>query len=543
MLAGNSARLCIRNTKEFGKRSLRQPAFPLYGKKLLAIESRHHHRKGSRHHGHGNHTHIHQNGGGIQKQSRTIATNKALTYSTQRSFDVIPAGESNNTDSLKNVRIPYPREIVEYLDKHVIGQDSAKKTLAVSVYQHYRRLLYNLELREEVEAAYLSYSNPRGKFKKDDHIVGSSNHSTIKELQNGLAKKKPTAKNVATDLGRKLHKSSSDFLSDIALNPPTLDKSNVVLVGPSGCGKTYLTQKLAAILDVPFALCDCTTLTQSGYVGEDADSVIQKLFQNSDGDIERTQRGIVFLDEFDKIATSCDPIHSSNGMRDVSGRGVQQALLKIVEGTICRVKNPFIQNSKVDIDTTGILFIASGAFNNLDKVVARRLEQRSVGFGSSSSNHDEDLKAKDELIVSKKRDELLAHAEQSDLIGFGMIPEVVGRFPIVCAFHSLDEEAFVKVMAEPQNSLLNQAKRQFAIDGIKLEVTEDALQAIASQAVKRKTGARALRSIFEKVLLQAKFDCPGNNIEVLIIDKATIESEGRHFTIVKKNDFEKDNLV
>lgn len=154
-------------------------------------------------------------------------------------------------------------------------------------------------------------------------------------------------------------------------------------------------------------------------MGEDADSVIQKLFQNADGDIERTERGIVFLDEFDKIATSTDPVHSSNGLRDVSGRGVQQALLKIVEGSICRVKNPFLQGSKIDIDTSGILFIASGAFNNLDKVVGRRLQQRAVGFGSSSLNHDEDLRSKDEQIVAKKRDELLAQAEQSDLIGYG----------------------------------------------------------------------------------------------------------------------------
>jgi ATP-dependent Clp protease ATP-binding subunit ClpX len=542
MLAGKSAaQICVRNTKSVGKRSLRLSS---HGKEL--IESRHHHRKGR--HGHGHNIH-HQHGvnSGIQKQSRNIATNKLLTYSTQKAVEIIPAGESNNNaDSLKNVRIPYPREIVEYLDKHVIGQEAAKKTLAVSVYQHYRRLLYNLEIREEVEAAYQEFSNPRAnsKFKKDDFIVGTShNYSKLAQELHEMAKKKPTAKNVANDLGRKLHKNPDDFLSDMALNPPTLDKSNVVLVGPSGSGKTYLTQKLACILDVPFALCDCTTLTQSGYVGEDADSVIQKLFQNADGDLERTQRGIVFLDEFDKIATSCDPIHSANGMRDVSGRGVQQALLKIVEGTVCRVKNPFLQGSKIDIDTSGILFIASGAFNNLDKVVARRLEQRSVGFGASSSNHDEDLKAKDETVVARKRDELLSQAEQSDLIGFGMIPEVVGRFPIVCAFHTLDEKAFVQVMSDPQNSLLNQAKRQFAIDGIKLEVTEDALHAIASQAVKRKTGARALRSIFEKVLLQAKFDCPGNDIETLIIDQATIESQGRHFTIVKKGDIQKDNLA
>ncbi|KAK0408140.1 hypothetical protein QR680_003794 [Steinernema hermaphroditum] len=438
------------------------------------------------------------------------------------------------------IRLPYPREIAEYLDRFVIGQRSAKKTLSVGVYQHYKRLMYNQELAHQAELVLLNSVK----------IEQNERRRATREISKGKRKSSLNQTHYEDFIAQEIlrqHEAKmnegigSKFNAKIAqedavaldITSALLEKSNIVLVGPSGVGKTYLTQKLAAILDVPIALCDCTTLTQAGYVGEDAETVIQKLLQNADGDVERAQQGIVFLDEFDKIATSSDPIHST-GFRDVGGRGVQQALLKIVEGTVCKVKHPYSQGTKVDVDTSNILFVASGAFNNLDRVVGRRLNQRSVGFAAAlNTNHDEDLKALDELTVSRKRDELLAQADQSDLITFGMVPELVGRFPVLVSFHSLNEDMLVKVMREPQNSVLNQAEKLFGLDGIKLEFTDKALKSIAKEAVQRKTGARALRSIIERILLDAKFDCPGSDTAAVVICEKAVDGTGTYDAFTK----------
>uniref|UniRef100_A0A158P759 AAA domain-containing protein n=1 Tax=Angiostrongylus cantonensis TaxID=6313 RepID=A0A158P759_ANGCA len=340
-------------------------------------------------------------------------------------------------------QMPYPKDIVKYLDKFVVGQELAKQTLAVGVYQHYKRLQNNTETQ---------------------------------------------------NVGFKI------FV------PLTMEKSNIVLLGPSGSGKTYLTQCLARLLDVPIAMCDCTTLTQAGYVGEDVETLIQKLLINAHGNIERAQHGIVFLDEFDKIHSSSDPLHSV-GNRDVSGRGVQQALLKLVEGTVARVKIPGPIMSKVDVDTTNILFIASGAFSNLEQIIARRIDKRVLGFGAAFTNVVEDLSDSDETIAAKKRNELFQLADSSDLIQFGMVPELVGRFPILVPFHTLDEKMLIRVFHEPHNNLILQAQQFFAMDNIKL------------------------KSILEKVLLQAKFECPGSGTHTVVITGATVRGESNYVTL------------
>lgn len=320
-----------------------------------------------------------------------------------------------------------------------------------------------------------------------------------------------------------------------------MDKSNIVLLGPSGSGKTYLTQCLARLLDVPIAMCDCTTLTQAGYVGEDVETVVQKLLYNAQGSVERAQHGIVFLDEFDKIHSSSDPLHSI-GNRDVSGRGVQQALLKLVEGTLAKVKMPGQMGLKVDIDTTNILFIASGAFSNLEQIVARRLDKRVLGFGATFTNIAEDLHSSDETIASEKCNELLKQVDPSDLMQFGMVPELVGRFPVLVPFHALDEKMLIRVLQEPRNNLILQAQRFFAMDKMKLRFTRGAIAEMARMAVRRKTGARALRSILESVLLQAKFECPGSTTQTVIITGGTVRGESEYVTISSQSNNPSDTV-
>ena len=340
-------------------------------------------------------------------------------------MDIIKEDTKNNKIKIKQ-NIPTPREINSILDDYVIGQDKAKKTLSVAVYNHYKRL-------------------------------------------------------------------SNSNLSDVEIS-----KSNILLIGPTGTGKTLLAQTLARILDVPFTMADATSLTEAGYVGEDVENIILKLLQASDYNVERAQKGIVYIDEIDKIGRKSD---NPSITRDVSGEGVQQALLKIMEGTIASVppqggrKHP--QQEFLHINTSNILFICGGAFAGLEKIINHRLKGSSIGFNSELSN-----------IENKNIGESLSNLENQDLLKFGMIPEFVGRLPVCATLEELDEKMLIRIMKEPKNAIIKQFELLFKMDNINLEIKNDALEEIAKLAIKRKTGARGLRSIMEELLVDLMFDSP-----------------------------------